>query len=150
MKIYCAHPMTGLTVKEVKDYYKDLTKKLEAAGYDVLHPMIGKGDVIGARKFTACGSERNTLTTDKAIKGRDQWMVRQCDVLYVDLNKSKKVSIGCVGELSWGDAFGKHIVLVMEDGNIHEHAFINQIAHAVFSSPEEAIEYLEILAKKRC
>ena len=43
LKIYCIHPIAGLSATKVLGYYKKLQKTLKKIGYDVFTPMICKG-----------------------------------------------------------------------------------------------------------
>ena len=147
MKIYCAHAISGRSAKDVLTYYDDVNKRLTVMGFDVLHPMVGKSYMRNELKFKAEGYG-TPLSSNHAIKERDKWMVTNADVVYVNLEKTTMVSIGCVAELAWGDLLGKHTVVVMEKQNIHRHAFILEMADVVFETEEDAMEYLKKLVSK--
>jgi len=148
-EIYCAHPISGLTYDEVVSYYEGVKKELESYGYKVLHPMTGKKclrtDVT--ERFKPA-NYREEVATNHAILTRDSWMVRQCNVLYLDLTGAKMISIGCVMELAMAYILGKYTVVVMEDGNIHNHAFVVEAASIVFKNSEKALDYLKVLKEQ--
>ncbi len=146
-KIYLAHPMTGLTGEGVCDYYTNIAFQLDRLGYFVMHPLTAKGNLENVGKIKAHGYKANSLTRDHAIQKRDSWMVRQADVVLVDLLNTTSVSIGCVSELAYASMGGKHTVVVMEEGNIHEHAFIFQESDVLYETLDEAVEYLGKLIK---
>jgi hypothetical protein len=141
MKIYCARPITGLGYKEIELYYNNITNKLITLGYNVLHPMIGKSYLSSETQFKSDGYQ-NPLSTDHAIVRRDNWMVKQCDILLLNLLESKKVSIGCMMELAWGYDYNKHIITLMEDNNIHKHSFVIESSSVIFSTEQEGFDYL--------
>ena len=145
MKLYLAHPLSGLEYDDVMAYYKTLSQHL--VYYDILCPMVAKERLKGK---TIKSDHPYPMTTQHAIVERDRWMVSQSDVVLVDLtpaNFDSGVSIGCVSELAWAALLGKHTVLVMEDGNVHDHSFVRENADVIFPALEEAVEYLEKLAK---
>jgi hypothetical protein len=147
--IYCAHQISGLSQEEVLTYYEKIAIMLNKMGYKVLHPMTGKGILRTDVKFKAESQNNNPISMNHSIKERDQWMVRMADVILTDLTNTTTVSIGCVGELAWGDILGKHTVVVMSKDNIHNHAFIREMADIIFETLDEALEYLEKLIDQR-
>jgi nucleoside 2-deoxyribosyltransferase len=144
-KIYCAHPITGLSGGEVIDYYTTLKDKLSDMGYGVLHPMVAKNSFRPVETIRSHGYDHHPMARDRAIKGRDQWMVTQADIVLVDLSGTSVVSIGCVSELAYADILGKHTVLVLPENNIHKHAFILQEADVIFENLVDALDYLNKL-----
>ncbi len=72
-------------------------------------------------------------------------MVTQADIVLVDLSDTEVVSIGCVSELAWADILGKHSILVMEEGNVHVHAFPLQEADVIFRTLDDALDYISKL-----
>jgi len=148
LKIYCVHPISGLSADEVFEYYSRTQKILTESGFDVFIPMFGKANLRTELKFKA-SDYRSPLSTNKAIFSRDKWMVQQSDILYANLLGSKIVSIGSVMELAFGNLQGKQIILVMEKDNIHQHAFVIEAASIIFETEEEALDYLHKLSNKQ-
>ena len=148
MKIYLAHPITGLTYDQVMDYYLPTVEQLRAAGWEVLYPMLGK-EYLRTEKgpLKPAGFNVGAFSTDHAIVQRDRWMVQQADVVYANLSGVDKVSIGTVSELAWASIIGKYVVLVMEAGNVHHHAFVLEAAGVILPTHEDALAYLTRLGK---
>ena len=146
MKIYLAKPISGCSADEVFGYYRQQIDQFREMGYEVLCPMTGKGYLRAELEFKAHGYG-SPISTNQAILGRDEWMVKQCDVIYVNLMGAQRVSIGCVAELAFAKAYGKHSVIAMEADNIHQHAFVLAMAHIIFPATDEAVSYLGDLAK---
>jgi nucleoside 2-deoxyribosyltransferase len=88
------------------------------------------------------------MSTNHAIIERDRWMVRQCDILYINLKGATEKSIGSIMELAWACMLDKYVVLVMDDGNVHEHAFVVEAADIRFKDEESALDYLEKFARQ--
>jgi hypothetical protein len=82
------------------------------------------------------------IITNNSIVNRDRWMVRQADVVYMNLMSADRVSIGCMFELAWANEFNKYVVLAMGDDSIHNHAFVRIAAHTIFPSHGQAMTYL--------
>lgn len=140
MKIYLSHPIAGLSVAKVLDYYEVLIEKLRPY-YSVLSPMSGK-DYLRAEDGSRPMGYHHPLSTDRAIIGRDYWMVHQADVVLVDLMGAERISIGCMMELAWAYHERKHTVLVMEAGNLHHHLFVFQAADVTYPSLDDAVDYV--------
>jgi len=148
MKIYLAHPISGLSYDEVAGYYDALEAYLHSIGHEVLTPMRGKEYLRTERQFRAQGYD-NPVSTNHAIRKRDRWMVGESDIVHVDLTGAKEVSMGCVTELTWGEELHKHVILVMEKENVHRHAFILEAADIIFETLDESKAYLAKLAPQQ-
>ena len=146
MRIYVAGAISGGKVEDVKSYFTNMSKELSSYGFDVLSPMTGKGKLRTSDTYRAMDYP-DPIATNRAIIGRDRWMVGQADVIFCNLSGATRVSIGSMMELAWAYELRKHIVLVMEKDNIHQHAFVKMVADIIFETSEEALEYLESLAK---
>jgi len=151
MKIYLAHPISGLSYEAVMAYYKAASRELRKDGYEVLCPMQGKEYLRTETKLRAEGY-KNPISTNQAIVRRDHWMLEQADIVYVNLASSTQVSIGSLFELAWAYHLRKHVVLVMDpqggpSGEIYRHAFVLECADILFETHEEAMEYFMRLAR---
>lgn len=146
MKIYTAGPITGKTPDDVLGYFNSVKRQLEEAGYQVFNPMMGKG---GTRpgEYKAHGN-LTPETTDNAIVKRDNWMVNQADVIYTNFTDADRVSIGSCCEIAWAYACSvpKLIVVALPEGNVHEHAFIMNMATHIYPTHEDAMHYLAKVA----
>lgn len=147
MKIYLAHPISGKETKDIFNYYSNAVSDFSAIGYDVLYPMIGKAYLRNDLAFKAYGYD-NPVSTNRAIVGRDHWMVSESDIVLVDLSDSDHVSIGCIAELAWAWHLRKHTIVVVNKDNIHYHAFVLEMADIVFDTLDHAYIYLEKLILK--
>jgi hypothetical protein len=143
LNVYCAHPINGLALDEVIEYYSQICYKLKGLGFKITHPMVS-GDSI--RTDTESRSEPtnpNPKNSNHAIVKRDYWLISQADIFYLDLTGCKNISIGCVMELAWANAHNKYTIVVMEKNNIHAHAFVIETACVVFDTPEPALDYMQ-------
>jgi nucleoside 2-deoxyribosyltransferase len=147
LTVYLARQITGLSFAEVEAAYEDLKSRVSALGFKVLQAMTGKKDLAGHQNLSACGIGR-PLSTDHAIAQRDRWMVRQSDLVLMDLRGTTRISIGCCMELAWAFEMGKHNIVVLEPDNLHHHAFIHDCAHVIYETLEDALNYLGKLARQ--
>jgi hypothetical protein len=143
-KIYLAHQISGLDYRTVKNYYDYMSRKMKDLGLEILCPMTAKGTLRTEINFKSEGY-RTPVSCNHAIFERDQWMVRNCDLILVDFTGMTRNSIGCCMELAWASLLGKHSIVVMEKLNPHRHAFVLEAADIVFETLDEAIEYLKLL-----
>jgi nucleoside 2-deoxyribosyltransferase len=148
MKIYVAHQITGSTFDEVVDYYGWAREIFESFGYEVLCPMTAKGflRVDELEKFKP-KDYKNPISTNHAIYERDQWMVKECDVLYCDFTGVDRIPIGCIFEIAWAALLGKHVITVIPPGNILQHAFMLESSDITFENTGQAVDYLKYLAE---
>ena len=147
MKVYTAGSISGKTLPQVLEYFSNLQKELESYGYGVLNPMSGKAEIRVNEKYLPPRGLSSPTSTDRAIIGRDRWMVGQSDIVYVNLESSDIVSIGTMFEMAWAYELRKHIVTVIPQKNIHEHAFPLMATDIRFETSGEALAYLKNLAE---
>jgi hypothetical protein len=146
MRLYLAHPITGRSFEEVEAYYAEILGQLQGR-YDCLYPMIGAGERRGETEFQPEGYH-DPISTNQAILNRCQWMIQQSDLVLVDLTGSSRVSIGCVMEIAFARACARHIVAVLPPGNPHHHAMILAAVDVLFECREQALQYLDRLARR--
>lgn len=147
LTIYLARPMAGLPISEFQTYYKKMHKKFAKMGYSVLQPMTDK-EFIKTDSNVVSSLYDYSESSNHAIIERDHWMINKCDVVFANLIDAKKVSIGTVSEIAWAYHLNKHIVVSMEPGNIHEHAFIFEELDILYDTEKKAINYLNKLINK--
>lgn len=140
LRIYLARPISGCSGEDVFAYYRQLQRELSDL-YVVLCPMTGKAHLRTSKCYAPTGYE-HPVSSDHAIASRDHWMVSQADVVYANLVGATEKSIGVVAELAWAYHLGKHVVVAMEAGNVHEHAFVMEMASIRYHDHESALAYL--------
>ena len=148
-KIYIVHQISGLPIDTVFNYYKTTQDALTAVGYNVLTAMYGKNMLRCEKEFKASNMDKLPCTTNHAIFQRDRWMVKQADIIYANFLAANQISIGSMMELAWASDNGKHIVVAMQENNVHRHAFVLEAASVVYTTHEDALDYLTALINKR-
>jgi nucleoside 2-deoxyribosyltransferase len=146
-RVYCAGPISG---KNLGEMYRAFTKRaevLQGMGFEVLHPFLGMDELNIDEVAKAKGYE-DPIACDRAIFGRDRWMIKQADILFADLTNAKtKVSIGTTMELAWGYEREEVLVIVagLNTGDAMDHAFVHEAADLVFPTYENALAFLKHL-----
>lgn len=143
--IYLAGPISGESYDQVMDRINLRRVPLQPF-YDVIHPMTGKGELRTELNFRSIGYG-TPVSTNRAIAGRDKWMVNQADIVFADLLGAERVSIGTMFEIAWAHLLGKLVVVCMEENNIHDHAFVLEATDLLFDNREDAIAFLIKLAQ---
>jgi len=147
LSIYISRPISGRPLSDVFADFDVRTEELIRMGYRVLSPMASK-DILrqkGGTEAVPLGYATPTLVP-RAILRQDLWMMQQADIVFCDFTGSTAVSVGCCYELAWAYLQpATHTVLVMERGNVHEHAFTVAGADVIFRDTKEAIAYLRCL-----
>ena len=146
-KIYLAHPISGQSADDVFNYYEHWIHVFAELGAEILCPMIAKGYLRTEMKFKAHGYGQ-PISTNRAIVGRDSWMVQQADIVLIDFIGADIVSIGCVSELAWAWQHKKHTIVTMGEDNIHQHAFVIQMADIILPDMVAAQLYLRKLLNR--
>lgn len=140
MTIYLAGPITGLSYDEAVERRRLVETTLRNAGFTVRSPMRGKEFLCGVQQL---GPNGYTGTNSaQAIFRRDTDDVLNSDVVLIDLTGAKQISVGTMFELGVAWTARAYIVLVMEQGNVHEHLFLDQAASIRFEIPESAVRWL--------
>jgi nucleoside 2-deoxyribosyltransferase len=121
--IYMAGPVKGLAYGPATDWRFWLADKLSDYNVECLDPLRGKDELKYETSIDRIEYD-TPMSCPKGIYVRDRFDALRCDLLLVNLLGAEKPSLGSVMEIAWADALHKPIILVMEPGNIHEHAMI--------------------------
>ena len=152
MKMYLAHPISGLSYEEVMEYYTETTQFLRARYGDqltIMSPMIGKAHLRTEKELRAYGTD-HPISTNHHIIERDRWMVKRADIVYVNLCNTEEVSIGSMMELAWAHDNGVYSIVSMGEENVHRHAFVLEAADLVAENHNLAMQYLMNLLDDLC
>jgi len=147
LTVYLVGPITGMTYDTVFENIIFRKTRLESFGYRVIHPLLGKSYLRTEKGTLKPTGFTQPASKDGAIFKRDRWMVGQADIILADLTPGfDKVSIGSMFELAWASSLNKNVVVVMQEENIHVHAFVKEAATVLFPTLDDAFEYLQKLA----
>lgn len=164
--VYLAGPISGLSYDDSNNWRAEVRDQLLRSGIKCASPLRAKvyirdaAAVAGQRGEPFTIDQASTAIDDndmdapavramsnsRGITTRDRFDCLNCDVLFVNLLGTKKVSIGTVMEIAWADALRKPIVLVIEDkDNLHDHAMIRECVGFRVSTIREGIEIVKAI-----
>jgi len=132
MKIYLAGKMSGLTIEEMSGWRTKAT--------EMLH---NRDDMIRVENPCSYYNFQNALdmkASDSEIRNFDLWLVRNCDVILVNLDY--KGSIGTAIELFEAHEHCRTPVIAYRTTPDADHPWIECSVTRMCSSLEEAIEYI--------
>lgn len=147
--IYLAGPITGLSYEGCTDWREDVIIGFEVGTSHIqgVSPMRTKQYLTGE---TTIGDsyEQHIMSSQRGIFARDTWDVRRCDALLVNLLGATRVSIGTVMEIAQAKELNKPIVLVMEKGNIHDHAMLREACPFITDDLDVGVDVIMSLFSK--
>ena len=141
--IYLAGPIAGLNYKESTDWRQYVIDNTDSA-IECLSPLRKK------QYLKNCGNLEGTfdkwpLSTQRGIYARDRFDCHRSDLVLVNLMEAKTVSIGTCMEIAWAAQNNTPIVLIMENGGLHEHPMILEACPFLVNSIDEAIGLVHAL-----
>ena len=135
--IFLAGPLTGISYNDALEWRKYVERRLPP---DVIAFSALRGKAYVERETVLKDAyPDHLLSTPQGTITRDRFDVSRCDALFVNFLKADRVSIGTIMEMAWADAWRIPIILAMENGNIHDHAFVRQVAAFITDDLDEAI-----------
>ncbi len=140
-KVYLSGPILGKTYTEARYGWRQEVADAMSPGIRVLSPMRHEGHlkdhagVIGDNVINAPG---HFFAGAKIIVEKDMLDIRQCDIMLVNLLGTRKVSIGTMVEIGMARAQDRTIIVVMDEGNIHDHPFVTETASLVLDNLPDA------------
>ncbi len=146
--IYLAGPITGLDYKTARfswrQEFSDRMKEL-APHVDVFSPMRQKEFLDGHQSLECKGVDLDkigqALSRPLGILTRDANDVSNRDLVVANFLGAQRVSIGTVWEIGFAAAQipRKPLIVIMEDeGNVHDHVFVTHTAGYRVNNLEEA------------
>lgn len=140
--VYLAGPISGLNYIGATTWRDVAVKQLAKHSIEGLSPMRAKDYLSGIEDLDKNCLEYgaiNVMSSPKGITTRDRWDTQRCDIVLANFLKAERISIGTLLELGWADSVRTPIIAVMEKGNVHEHAMVDQIISFKVETLEEAL-----------
>lgn len=138
--VYLAGPITGLSYGDARHGWREEFASMLPEHILPASPMRGKEYLKMETKLVGHPSmyPGSLMSTPSGIVTRDRNDVKSCDAMVACFLGCDKVSLGTCIEFGWADAFGKPIIMIMEDENVHQHAMLTEIAGYLTPDLEEA------------
>lgn len=138
MRVYLAGPITGLTYREGQDW-RSLARELFPENVEVLSPLRGKEYLEAFGKLLKNYHGAHPLSEPRGIVTRDRHDVQTSDVILMNLQGAERVSIGTMIELGWADSARVPVIVITDQGNIHDHEMVHGLAGYEVESLEEGV-----------
>lgn len=138
-RVYLAGAISGQSYEGATDWRNYAKERLAEFNIEGMSPMRGKDYILGKTSIGDQEHRRMVMSTQKGITTRDRNDVMTSDALIVNLLDTEKASIGTMIELGWADAFRKPIILVLQEGNVHDHSMVRELSGFIVQSVDDAI-----------
>lgn len=146
-RVYLAGPMAGLTLEEAREWRFAITCQLDRT-FEFLDPCRNKESLsttVYDGVLDKHGNPEHFMCDGKTVFERDTHDIARSDALLVNFLGSKQVSVGTIMELGMAYCGGIPVVVVMDDGNIHDHLFTRQVALTVVPDIDQGLRVLRSL-----
>lgn len=134
--IYMAGPISGLTYGESEAWRDEFTSYFEGTNIRCLSPLRAKTYLHDAGVLEQ--SYSHPLSTDRGIMMRDHWDCQRSTLIVCNLIGVERVSIGTVMEIAWAYAYGKPLIMMMDEKSSHDHPMIREAINFRAATVEEA------------
>lgn len=142
-KIYLAGGISGLSYDE-SVAWREYAKSRFLPNIIGLSPMRGKS-YLAQEKSIGDHYSDTLLSTARAITTRDHFDTKRADLLLINLLNAPKVSIGTMIEIGWASAYRVPIIVVMDEGCVHDHAMVRECASFIVKTLDEGIHIVNAI-----
>jgi nucleoside 2-deoxyribosyltransferase len=135
-RVYLAGPITALEYQGASSW-RDYATKALAPGIVAVSPLRGipRGASVDFDTGPHTGAHEATI--------RDEWDVRTCDAVLMNLKDAERVSIGSMIEAGLARAFRTPLIVV--GGERHDHPMLKEVAGWWLPDLDDAIDTLRVL-----
>lgn len=139
--VYLAGPIKGLSFDSATNWRTNFISYLGHYGITALSPLRSK-DYLKSETELKEFYPDHFLSQSKTLFTRDHFDVHRSDLIVVNFLGATKVSIGTVAELGMAYAYNKPVIVIMEEGNVHDHSFVKEIATTVVPKEQNALDLI--------
>ena len=143
--VYLASPITGSTYDEAQDWRESVQRQFAREVHGISPLRAKEQRLIRSGGPILDSYEDCPLTSKKGITTRDRNDCMRADLVLVNLLGAKRVSIGTVMEIAWADSQRIPVVLIMEEGNIHEHSMLTECCGFRVATLEDAVDIVHAI-----
>lgn len=140
--VYLAGPILGCNGAEANDWRTYVADKLKDHNIVGISPLRCE-PLVGERY--GIGTPDPRFGTPRAIAAKNKFDVRECDIILAYLPAARPgniPSLGTLGEVFWGDAFNKQVILVSDDAFVNNHPVVDSAVDWKLETLDEAIDVL--------
>lgn len=137
--VYLAGPITGLPVADASGGWRRVVRdQLSGCPHiEVLSPMRLHDPSLPPSSTWQLEFERDVADIDR------------CTCMLVGLKGAERVSIGTIAEMGMAKLLGRPIIVVMENGGVHEHPWVRTILPTyVTDNLKDALQQVRFLCSE--
>lgn len=123
-KVYLAGPISGLTFDESDRWRHELTRMLPSF-IKTIWPMAGEDVAFGLGRLSD-EQPATLLSNGKALLIKDEFYVREADMVVANFIGAPKISIGTQWECAWSFILRKPLCVIIDHNNINQHCFLRE------------------------
>lgn len=149
-RCYLAGPISGVSWEAAASWRRLAAERLAQYGVEAIDPLRHIADSVRlSLQHTETLSGERALKTaypewlwtqERAIVHRSLYDVRRSQVVLANVLGARERSVGTIAEVAVAHEHRTPVVLVVEEGNPHDHPFLLELATVVTESLDEAIE----------
>ena len=95
------------------------------------------------------GEGNSCMDSNKGIVAKDRFDCLRSDLIIANFAGSTRASLGTAIEFGWADSANIPVIMVVEPGNIHNHAMLLEMASFIVPTVDEAIDVaLQLLSEE--
>lgn len=143
-KVYLAGPISGLTYDSAQDWRDEFSAMVDRSKIECFSPLRGKQYLRNRGPLEGSYSE-SPLSTDMGITTRDRFDCMGADLVVFNLLGAERISVGTMIELGWADAARRPAILIMEDGNPHDHPMVRMTTQFRVANLQDAAKLVNII-----
>lgn len=141
--VYLSGPITGLNYSDARYGWRAaFLEHLSDTGGDnitVLSPMRHEGHLAEMKDVILPDNLPNHFFSHPRVLAMKDFLdIKRSDIVLVNLLEAKSVSQGTLIEIGYAYALGKPLIVVREEGNVHNSPFIEAMADVILPSLYDA------------
>ncbi len=144
MKCYLAGPISHLTYDD-SESWRDEFKVMVDPRIECFSPLRRKQFLRDKGVLEQSYASISPLASDRGIMQRDHFDCARADLIVCNLLGTTVKSTGTIMEIAWAFAYRKPLVLIMEDGNCHDHPMIREAISFRVKDVGEAVRLTEAI-----
>ena len=138
-RCYLAGPISGVSWESAVSWRRLAAEELSRHGIEAIDPLRHTEVLAGETTLRSAYPEW-LWTQERAIVHRSLYDVRRSQVVLANVLGARERSVGTIAEIAVAYEHHIPVVLVVREGNPHDHPFLKEMATVVTGALDEAIE----------
>lgn len=138
-RCYLAGPISGVSWESAVSWRKVVSEELARHGVEAIDPLRHSEVLAGETKLRSVYPEWLWIQ-QRAIVHRSLYHVRRSQVVLANVLGARERSVGTITEIAVAHEYRIPVVLVVDEGNPHDHPFLKEMATVVTEDLNDAVE----------